>query len=496
MARKPILAATGVLVALAALSANPPQPALPPLPANPLGPLVQPPPLAPSAPPLARIPVEPPLLPPAPLIPPIPTAPAVPPGHLLFPNGSLKPPNVGAQPVAPASPPPSQILEPVSAVHRFAGTYLGGTASRAVVYAEADGKAEVLVYALDNTKEPLARCAVPADKPVIRVGVIHFEGEFSVARAVKQTFHDGRAFVLAARELAVVGIEGRAEWSFALPGRADNGERFVALAGFDRGTVLIASSELLKDGKSTGRVYALDSATGKQVAFWKFEGGFDAHALFAVDAQSRVLFANSGSAVRLLQLDRAEPPAQAEHGSAVAHLSAANKMAFFGAPSGALVSDGRENWHLTREAAGTAPAGFAVAPNGARAFVPLRDLQSGQHRLAAYKVGAFVAPEWALNVPKALTAPPVARGGSVYFAAGNVLYRASATTGEVHWKHTLALEPRDALTGMAFDGDALVAWGGGVVARVADPPAVPVAPAPRERPRQVFNFSQGVFGSQ
>lgn len=513
MARKPMLATTGILVALAAVSANPPHPALPPLPSNPLGPLVLPPPPAPSAPPLARIQPEVPrpaplasLVPPdpAPLIPPpnmllIPTEPLSPPVPPITAGPAGPPPSVFPpipRPVAPASPPPSQILEPVSAVHRFAGTYLGGTDTRAVVYAEANGKAEVLVYAL-GAKQPLARCAVPADKPVIRVGVIPFEGEFSIARAVKQSFNDGRAFVLTTRELAVVGSEGRADWSFALPGRADNGERLVAIAGFDRGAVLLASSELLKDGKSVGRVYALDTATGKQTAFWKFDGGFDAHALFAVDSESRVLFANSGAAVRAISLLRAEQPAQVDHGSAVAHLSAAGKLAFFGAPSSVFVTDGREVWHLTREAAGTGPAGFAVGANGGRAFVPTRGVLSGQPRLAAFKTGrTFAAPEWSADVPKAITAPPVARGDSVYFAAGNVLYRASATTGEIHWKHTLALEPRDALTGMAFDGDDLVTWGGGVVARVSDPPAVPVAPAPRERPRQVFNFSQGVFGSQ
>jgi hypothetical protein len=73
---------------------------------------------------------------------------------------------------------------------------------------------------------------------------------------------------------------------------------------------------------------------------------------------------------------------------------------------------------------------------------------------------------------------------------------ASAATGEVHWKHTLALEANDALTGMTFDGDDLVAWGGGVVVRVTDRGDPLVAPAPRERVRQVFHFGPGVFGSQ
>lgn len=489
MARKPLLAATGVLIALAAVSANPLHPALPPLPGAPSA--------LPAPPPNLTALVQPAAPPSVPSLSPVPPAGlAVPPSELLVPLAPLVP-RVPADigPVAPASPPPSQILEPTSAVHRFAGTYLGGTATRALVYAEANGKAEVLVYAIGGAKEPLARCALPVDKPVFGFGGVHVEGqELPAARAVKQAFSDGRAFVLTARELTVVGIDGRAEWSFALPGRADNGERFVGLAGFDRGNVLLASG----DPKEGGRVYALNTETGKQVAFWKFEGGFHANALFAVDAQSRMLFAASGSDFWILGLDSSDSPAPRTHQSAAQYLSAAGRRAFFGKPSGAFVSDGRELWHLTREAASTGPAGFAVTSNLTRAFVPTRGLQSGQHRLAAFAVrGTNISPlEWTIDVPKAITAPPVARGDSVYFAAGNVLYRASAATGEVHWKHTLALEANDALTGMTFDGDDLVAWGGGVVVRVSDRGDPLVAPAPRERVRQAFNFGPGLFGSQ
>jgi|GEM_PF-3367690 len=502
MARKPLLAAVGALIALAAVSANPPHPALPPLPGAPSAPPPQPQPLAALVPPaavrgeppkspLSIRPLAPEIPPPSGLLVPIPpTGPIIPPA----PQVPRVPADIG--PVAPASPPPSQILEPVSAVHRFAGTYLGGTASRAVVYAEANGKAEVLVYALDGAKEPLTRCAVPADKPVFRFGGVHVEGQLPPPPAVKRAFHDGRAFVLTACELTVVGIEGRVEWSFALPGRADNGERFVGLAGFDRGNVLLASTDL----KEGGRVYSLNAETGKQGAFWKFEGSFDASALFAIDAQSRMLFAASGSNFWILGLDSADPPAPRTHQSAAHYLSAAGRRAFFGKSSGAFVGDGRELWHLTREAASTGPVGFAVTPNGTRALVPVYDLKSGQHRLAAVAVrGAHNSPvEWTIDVPKAITAPPVARGDSVYFAAGSVLYRANAATGAVHWKHTLALDANDALTGMAFDGDELVTWGGGVVARVSDrgDPVTPIAPAPRERVRQVFHFGPGVFDSQ
>lgn len=468
MARKPLLAAVGALIALAAVSANPPHPALPPLPgtSSALPPLppnstgVLPvgrgstgaPPLAtPGAPP-AAIPVAPPQLH-VPLAPPVPSLPAFP------------------QPVAPASPPPSQILEPVSAVNRFAGTYLGGTASRAIVYAEADGKAEVLVYAIGGAKEPFARCAVPVGK---------------------LAFGAGRAFVAAPRELSVVGIEGRVEWSFALPGRADNGERFVAVAGFDGANVLLASS----DPKEGGRVYSLSAETGKQVAFWKFENGFDANALFAVDAQKRLLIACSGPAARVIQLDVTDQSAVTQHGSAASHLSAASGIAIVGAQSGVLAVARGTVWPLTGDA-GTGPAGFAVTPSGTRAFVPTRNGPGG-YRLAALTIrGQHNVPqEWSIDVPKAITAPPVTRGASVYFAAGSVLYRASAATGEVYWKHTLALDPNDALTGLAFDGDDLVARGGSVSVRVTDRGEPGVAPAPRESRRQVFTFGPGLFGSQ
>jgi hypothetical protein len=163
MARKPLLAALVALVALAAVSANTPHPALPPLPSAPSAPPPQPQPLAARVPPaavrgeppkspLSIRPLAPEVPPPSGLLVPIPpTGPIIPPA----PQVPRVPADIG--PVAPASPPPSQILEPVSAVHRFAGTYLGGTASRALVYAEATGKAEVRVYALGGAKEPLAR---------------------------------------------------------------------------------------------------------------------------------------------------------------------------------------------------------------------------------------------------------------------------------------------------------------------------------------------------
>ena len=51
---------------------------------------------------------------------------------------------------------------------------------------------------------------------------------------------------------------------------------------------------------------------------------------------------------------------------------------------------------------------------------------------------------------------------SVYFVAGNVLYRVNAATGAICWKHTLALRPDDAITDLAFVGGEIRASGPGV----------------------------------
>jgi outer membrane protein assembly factor BamB len=308
--------------------------------------------------------------------------------------------------------------------------------------------------------------------------------------------------VLTARELTVVGLEGRVEWSFALPGRADNGERFVAVAGFDGANVLLAST----DPKEGGRVYALNAETGKQVAFRKFEGGFRANALFAVNGPTRELYAASGDTVMAFNLDKDGAPAVAQLSFPTAHLTAGNDAAYVGVPNGLLAvkppgDRATAAWFL--QGGGivpTAPGAFAMTSRGVHFYAPLRAAQGSTGHLSSFEASKRreSAMHWSIDVPKAITAPPVARGDSVYFAAGSVLYRASAATGAVHWKNTLALEANDALTGMAFDGDDLVTWGGGVVARVTDrgEPVTPIAPAPRERVRQVFHFGPGVFDSQ
>lgn len=470
-----VTAAAGALVALAAVSANPNPPALPAPPPQPGAPAVPPPvPVSPGAP--AGVPVPGPLVPITPTLPPMPALSVGP----LVPITPTPPPPL-PPPVPPPSPPPVQILEPFSSVHRFAGTYLGGDATRAAVYAEANGRAEVRHFSLTGAKEPLARCPV---------------------RPGQTAYADGRAFVLSARELVVVGADARTDWTFALPGRADNGERFVAVAGFDGANVLLASTQPLNNGHSVARLYTLEAASGRQVAFSKFDGGFADGAQFALDPVARTLVAAYEDVVGLYPLERSDNPTvvQIPQRRGPPHIEHGYLIVSSTAGVTSVHAEGK--WNVSFQVVGTARP--VVLANGDRTLVPAQRRSTMRHALYSFPVRDTSRdpqrePHWAVEVPKAITAAPVVRGTSVYFVAGSVLYRADAANGLVHWKHTLALRPDEALTGMGFFGDELRAWGGGVLVRVGDrgdPVPVPVAPAPRERARQVFRFGPGLFGSQ
>jgi hypothetical protein len=95
-------------------------------------------------------------------------------------------------------------------------------------------------------------------------------------------------------------------------------------------------------------------------------------------------------------------------------------------------------------------------------------------------------PEWSLPVSKEITAAPVLRSKSVYFVAGNVIYRVNASDGAICWKQTLALNAGETLTELTFVGDELHASGGGVLVRIAD----------RGEPKPLFQFAPKLFGAK
>lgn len=100
-------------------------------------------------------------------------------------------------------------------------------------------------------------------------------------------------------------------------------------------------------------------------------------------------------------------------------------------------------------------------------YTPVK-LQTGHFALVAVERWLGQKQVWNLSVPKAITVTPVPHGESVYFVAGNVLYRVNADTGAICWKQTLPLNADEALTELAFAGGEIRASGPGVLVRVAE----------------------------
>lgn len=415
-------------------------------------------PIAPPSFDVPSIPVAPPVsvtpLPPPSVIPVAPSAPHLPPAFpSVTPNAPSAPLNfeVGPQALKPSAPPAEpEIVEPVASVHRFDGKYLGGDAKHALVYVEAgEGKAEVRC-------RPLTAAIPNADEDA------KAEAKSVAIPAGKTAYHGGRAFITTPRELLVVNAECQIEWRFALPGKADSGETLLDLAGFRDGKVTVVSNRPAADGKKPlGRVYTLDAITGEAVALSTVAEGFDPAAVLLQTPGEQVV-AVGGDRIFGHSLRNGERLAAQVPSFPVAHPASVTGGVYVSTQTGVGLANTDGFRPLLSEASGTAaPASGGRGP----LFAPVK-WRSG--RLALVAVESTNRPEWEIPVAKAITAAPLLRGSSVYFVAGDVLYRADAKTGTVCWKLTLPLGPTDALTELTFADGALHASGGGVLVRVAD----------------------------
>jgi len=386
------------------------------------------------------------------------------------------------KPITAQPPAEPEITEPVATVHRFTGTYLGGNDRRLLVYAETgDGRAEVQSH-------PVARSIPKADA----------DSENDMTRIVvpagRVARHDRFAFVIAARELVAIGSNGEIEWRFALPGKTDNGESLLDVAGFHDGKVFVTSQQTVRASKegALGRVYALEIGTGRLSAFTIITGGFDADARLTLDGPNGTLF--SLGKARLMAYGLA-PNSGCWEGKVtrpISHALGTHMTVCATTPKGLsiepCVSADSHAFPVRASLspmfieglAGTAPVAmrFDDTRHQARIYAPAK---SGGHFALAAIDSWNPTPAWRVRVPKAITVAPVLHESSVYFLAGNVLYRINAGTGVVCWKHTIPLTPNEALTDLAFVRGELRASGPGVFVRVVERPepgpAPPRAPA-------------------
>jgi outer membrane protein assembly factor BamB len=414
-------------------------------------------------------PAPPPVIP-APSLEPIPALPAAPtaPAGPAFPAFALE-----RVPQIPVGQEP-EIVEPVASVHRFTGKYIGGNDRRALVYVETGaGKAEI-------QSRPLAHSIPKADT----------ESTDAVKRievpAGRVAYHDSRAFVTSRRELTVIGADGTVEWRFTLPGKTDNGETLFDVAGFHDGKVYVASQHTPRpDTKNapSGHVYALELTTGRQVGFTTVTDGFAPDDKLVV-APSGVFFALGRSQIRTYELQTGRTGWGIVPGASdsIRHATTGVNEAVATTSHGiVLFHSGRQE--LILKASGTAPAAIHFDPHRGtrRMYAPLQF--QGTFLLSAHDFQNSNSP-WSVLAPREIRVAPVVRGQSVYFVAGNALYRVNATTGAICWKHTLALNPGDTLTDLTFNGGELHASGPGVLVRVTEraespplvTPPVPVGP--------------------
>ena len=372
-------------------------------------------------------------------------------------------------PQPPAEP---EITEPVSTVHRFAGTYLGGDDRRLLVYTETgDGRAEVQSRPIAH---PIPKADTDGKDDVTRVEV----------PAGRVTRHDRLAFVTATRELVAINSNSEIEWRFALPGKSDNGESLLDVSGFHKGQVFVASQQLARADKeeALGRVYALDVDTGRLTAFTTITGGFDADARLTLDGPHDTLFSLGKSRVMAYGLaphfgrGEAKLPALPIAHAMGTHMTvcATTARGLSLTPCAPVTSNALPAVRYTvspvliQNVAGTAPVAmrFDDSRFQARVYAPIKSA-AGHFELLAIDSGN-ATPAWQVRVPKAITVTPVLHGSSVYFVAGNTLYRVNAGTGAVCWKHTIPLAPSELLTDLAFVRGEIRASGPGVFVRVAE----------------------------
>lgn len=392
----------------------------------------------------------------------VPAAPPLPPPALIDPRSPIPtasaPPAPSQPPKPPAPPIESEIVEPVAAVHRFTGKYLGGDGAHALVYVETgDRKAEIQKRPLGS---PIPLADVDAPSEVKRLAV----------PAGRVTAHGGRAFLTTRRELLVVTADCEIDWRFTLPGRPDNGESLLDVVGFTDGTVLLASHEELRPGDkepAVGRFYTLDVASGRQVAFATTEP-FDPATRFEFHSPSRAGYAVSPRGVRAYSSGHSQEGWRTRLAVPPRHTTATYEALCATLPEGIGLVHSRGIHLIQPGATGTAPATYSHANYERRLFVPSRS-KAGEHALAAFpSTGGPDAVQWRVPVAKPITAPPVRHGTSVYFVAGNLLYRVGADTGAVYWKLTLPLNADETLTALAFADGELRASGPGLFVRVTD----------------------------
>jgi outer membrane protein assembly factor BamB len=299
--------------------------------------------------------------------------------------------------------------------------------------------------------------------------------------AGKVAQYDWRVFIAAPRELIAVGADCTVEWRFTLPGKADNGEVLLDVAGFHDGKVVLVSEQTARVPKQEpmGRIYTFDIASGRLITFTTVPGGFDAAARLTVDGANNALVSVSAAQVRVYGLT---PDARVWTAPLLAppvvHATVADGAVCVTTAQGVDFADGPNFQAFVREAVGTAPPALHInkAQNVARIFAPVKTT-AGQFLLSA--VGRHPSGQaWSVPVPKAITIAPVLRGTSVYFLAGQVLYRVNATTGAICWKYTLPLKPDDALTELALVGGELRASGPGLLVRIAERPEPQPDPPP------------------
>lgn len=401
-------------------------------------------PTVPAPSPLPAAPLTPPSVTPVAPLPPLPPA---------FP---LVPKVEAVAPKPPAPPVEPEIVEPVASVHRFDGKYLGGDARHALVYAETgDGKAEVRC-------RPLAAAIPNADEDAPS------EAKSLAVPAGKTAYHGGRAFITAPREMLVVNAECQVEWRFVLPGKADSGEALLNVAGFRDGKVLVVSNRPAADGKKPlGRVYTLDATTGEAVALETLSESFQPKTEFHL-APTGQLVAVGGSRVFVHGMSVGNEFAASVPAFPAAHAAlVAREGVFVSTPNGMGIANSHEFAVLLSGSTATATPTFRGKLDRFDRPLLFAPIKRGE-QFALAVIGYSDRPEWTIPVANAITAPPLLRGSSVYFVAGEVLYRADAKTGAVCWKLTLPLAPTDVLTDLTFADGGLHASGAGVLVRVAD----------------------------
>jgi len=442
------------------------QPPVPPVPATPTIP-----------PGIPGIPSPPPPAPPAPLStlkgvtnPPLPPVPAVTPpgpGVIPLPNPQLQFPSIPEAPRLPPPPPAppapvpeSGILEPVVTVHRFAGKYLGGDQRRLLTYIETgDGKAEIQSRPF---AEAIPNADVKANDDVKRIEV----------PAGKVAQYDSRVFLMTPRELLVVNVNCEIDWRFTLPGKPDNGEKLLVVAGFQDGEVYLASQQDTRPGandKPIGRVYAFDVVTGRQVGFATIADGFHSDAKLTMGPKG-VIFSFRPLEIRAYEVATGRDfwrdgtlPQPMSHGTTNGNLVIATT-----ATGIQVFRRGTPIPQTILGARGTAPAAinFDHSRGTGWAYLPIKT-QEGANLLCGYNdIERF--NKWSVPASQEITVAPVFQGTSVYFLGGKTLYRVNAETGAICWKNTLPLNPGEVLTELAFVGGELQASGPGVLVRIAD----------------------------